>query len=85
MPENCKSISEEGRHHLPADMQDLPEGYPIFSRWIPLESFVDNWAATEFLHRFIEQRIDVDLANHASNARNGLKCDPDLSAFNAGD
>lgn len=80
-----KSISEdENCYHHVTDAQDLPEGYPIFSRWIPLEFLVDDWAATEFLRRFIDQRLHVDLARHASNTRNGLKCDTDLSAFNSG-
>lgn len=85
MPEDPKSVPEhENCYHFAAGRQDFPDGYPLFGRWIPLELFVDNWAATDFLHRFIDQRLHVNLAKHASNTRNGLKCDTDLSAFNAG-
>lgn len=62
----------------------FPEGYPLFGQWLPRESFVDNWAGTEFVRRLIDQELHVDLAKEASKARNGLKCDADLSSFNAG-
>src|SRR5438477_8217046 len=63
---------------------NFPEGYPLFGQWLPRESFVDNWAGTEFLRRLIDQDFHVDLAKEASNSRNGVKCHADLSSFNAG-
>ena len=61
-----------------------PEGYPTFGQWIPKEQFVDNWSATCFLHNFIDQGLDKELAAHASSLRNTERSAVDLCAFNAG-
>jgi len=62
----------------------FPEDYPLFGQWVPRESFVDNWAGSEFVHRLIDEELHVVLAKEASHARNGLNCVADLSSFNAG-
>ena len=62
----------------------FPKDYPLFGKWVPRESFVDNWAGSEFVRRLIDEELHVGLAKEASQARNGLKCVADLSSFNAG-
>jgi Phosphotransferase enzyme family len=66
------------------DSPSIADGFPLFGRWVPRESFIPNWAATEFLNGFFSERYDIPLAAHASNIRNGEKCTVDQSSFNAG-
>jgi hypothetical protein len=63
---------------------NFPEDYPKFGEWVPKEALVDNWAASEFVYRLIDQNLHVALAQEASQARNGQKCVADVSSFNTG-
>ena len=77
--------TEFAERPLPADDADailvqvsepfpFPKDYPLFGKWVPRESFVDNWAGSEFVRRLIDEELHVGLAKEASHARNGLKC-----------